>query len=130
MSVVLFYAVIILAGGLAATVVVSAPYAVLRWTLGAYLPGWIVVILAFALSVGALKLVNRGLPGFLFLTLFMLVATAMYHFAQAWRVLGGSGRAVLFATATGLMLFLFAGVRRSGSLWPLTLITRLAAILA
>jgi hypothetical protein len=130
MSVLLFYALIILAGGLEATVVVNAPYAALRWTLSAYLPGWIVVILAFALSVGTLKLVNRALPGFLLLTLFMLVTTAMYHFAQAWRVLGGAGRAILLATATGLMLFLFAGVRRSGPMWPLALITRLAAILA
>ncbi len=121
---------IILAGGLAATVIVVAPHAVLRWTLGAYLPGWIVAMLAFALSVGALKLVNRGLPGFLFLTLFMLVVTFMYHFGQAWRVLGGAGRAVLFATATCLMLVLLAGVRHSGPLWPLALITRLAAILA
>ena len=130
MSVLLFYAAVILAGGMVATAVVAAPLAVLRWAIGGSIPGWLLVGLAYLLSVGAIKLFNRGLPGLLFLTVFMFLVTTAFHLGQAWRLLDFAGRAVLIALATGLLLFLFAGIRRSGALWPLALITRIAAMLA
>jgi hypothetical protein len=129
MSVLLFYALIILAGGLVAATFVALPRVTLHWALSAYLPAWLIILLAYLVSVGALKVFNRTAPGLLMLSVFVFVCSTLYHLGEAWKVLDTAGRIVTAALVAIALIVFAAPLRVSGSLWPLALLHRIMVIL-
>ncbi|SOB87421.1 hypothetical protein SAMN06297144_2553 [Sphingomonas guangdongensis] len=129
MSVLLFYAVLILGVGLVAAAMVALPRVALQWALSAYVPAWLLVLISLAVSVGLLKLFNRSFPGMLWLTAFVFLFTIVDHVGQMWKVLDGTGRAILTVAVGIALLLLTATVRASGPMWPAALLMRLLALL-
>jgi hypothetical protein len=115
--------------GLVAAAMTALPRVALQWALSAYLPAWLLILVSFAISVGLLKLFNRSFPGMLWLTAFVFLFTTVDHLGQSWKVLDGTGRAILAVAVSVAVLLIAATVRASGRMWPLALLMRLLALL-
>ena len=128
MAVLLFYAVVILGGGMAAAAMIHGPRLILRATLGNILPPALLIVAAYLLSIAIVRLIGVRAPGLLFLLAFVFVFSTAQHFVWLFASLNSVGRAMLVAFTLAALAALATDIKHSGSLWPLALLARIARI--
>lgn len=113
LAVLFFVALVIVAGGLIAAALVYLPRLILGSAFADRLPGWLIIVASYLLSLVALKAFGSATSGMLFLLGFMFLSTTMYHLYWLLKEVGTGAR---LAIVSGVLLVIGGcGMKMSSS---------------